>query len=950
MTRRWLRAGMASLLLLVIGIGVPAGLIRWGRWPVRGMPTAEQVGDLPNTIVSDTAVFGILTLAAGAIWALFMMSVVREAWAQGAGRDIRPGPVPSVLHRHAARLVGAILMTASVVGPATRSTAVANASPLAPAERGTPAPAEQVSAPIASQPAAPEAVPPPLPEIEVKRGDNPWDLATTHLGDPMRWRELFELNRGRPQLDGRAWTAPDVIEPGWRLRLPADASVTAGDPVDQYTVRPGDSLSEIARDELGSIDRYPEIFERNEGRPQPDGLSLADPDLIRPGWVLALPDEPASGTLAPEPEVAPAPPTSLPPTPMPDPVPATLPTPTTAVPPSSEAAPVPADDAAERSDRVPVGLIGGGVATAGLLAVLERRRRAGLRRRDHGTTPTPLSPAAAVAEQRLRAGAAPDRAGRVDSALRAVRADTSTDQVPTRVEVDETSVRLHGMEEAPVGLFQRGAHGAWETHADVAALEEAGRSQAPPFPGLCPVGVDATGAEVLLDLGASSFTTIEASDEVRAGVLQSMAVALSTGPWVLSPSVITVGLGDVSYLDIEEAESLSAALGALDVSMPAAPSEARRVAVVLSNEAPKESDKPLLQRLADRGVVLVSPPSTGCDADLRVRVDDDGVAVVTTGDVQLEVAAHRIDRGELASVNELLDHAASGFAPPEPARIDLRDPAGAKPHSIGMSALVAELEVVVNVLGEVCAEHVAGDERTRITVGKQRALEAIAYIALRESSVDREDVQAALWPDGTNSAKTFANAIWEARRVLGHDRDGADLLPDAAEGRYTLSPRVGTDYGLFCELVETADKTDSADAAADLLSEALDLVRGEPFIGVGRSYAWVGPHRGMIATQVLDAAEELAEVRLAAGDWRGAEWAARQGLRAMPCDERMYRLLMRAADAAGNTAGVHRAFKELCEVLADPDDGVEPDDTVHPETISLMEELTSAARSSRATA
>jgi hypothetical protein len=91
---------------------------------------------------------------------------------------------------------------------------------------------------------------------------------------------------------------------------------------------------------------------------------------------------------------------------------------------------------------------------------------------------------------------------------------------------------------------------------------------------------------------------------------------------------------------------------------------------------------------------------------------------------------------------------------------------------------------------------------------------------------------------------------------------------------------------------------------------------------------------------VVDAAEDLAVVSLATEDWRTAEWAARQGLAACPCYERMYRLLMRTSKAAGNTPGVKRAFRELCDAVADPDDGVEPVDTVHPDTVALLEQLT----------
>jgi hypothetical protein len=42
--------------------------------------------------------------------------------------------------------------------------------------------------------------------------------------------------------------------------------------------------------------------------------------------------------------------------------------------------------------------------------------------------------------------------------------------------------------------------------------------------------------------------------------------------------------------------------------------------------------------------------------------------------------------------------------------------------------------------------------------------------------------------------------------------------------------------------------------------------------------------------------------------------------------------------------GVQRVFRELGEAVADPDDGVEPEDTIHPETFALLEELTGSAR------
>jgi nucleoid-associated protein YgaU/DNA-binding SARP family transcriptional activator len=257
-----------------------------------------------------------------------------------------------------------------------------------------------------------------------------------------------------------------------------------------------------------------------------------------------------------------------------------------------------------------------------------------------------------------------------------------------------------------------------------------------------------------------------------------------------------------------------------------------------------------------------------------------------------------------------------------------------------LSELLDDVEVLVKVLGEVEAVRLGGSAASgrsedKLVPTRQKGLEAITYLSLREAAVDREDLELNLFPEGANAAKTVYNTVSAGRKLVGDD-----LFPPTEGGRYELSDRVVTDYGLFCDLVAQADDTEDVHKAAELLTEALGLVRGEPFTGVGRSYSWVGPHRGMIVAQVVDAAEELAEVRLATGDWRLAEWAARQGLRAFPSDERMYRLLMRAARAAGNVPGVQRVFRELCEVLADPDVGVEPEDTVHPETIALLEQLT----------
>jgi len=61
----------------------------------------------------------------------------------------------------------------------------------------------------------------------------------------------------------------------------ADAAPAA---VRTYTVKSGDSLSKIARSELGDASKWPEIFEANRDK-------ISNPDLIHPGQVLNLPSK-----------------------------------------------------------------------------------------------------------------------------------------------------------------------------------------------------------------------------------------------------------------------------------------------------------------------------------------------------------------------------------------------------------------------------------------------------------------------------------------------------------------------------------------------------------------------------------------------------------------------------------------------------------------------------------
>jgi sigma-70-like protein/LysM domain-containing protein len=79
------------------------------------------------------------------------------------------------------------------------------------------------SAPSRSAPAAQRVAVAPAPIIPVavvRPGDSLWRIAEQRLANPLRWPEIWRLNRGLEMTHGRRFERPDLIHPGWRLKLP----------------------------------------------------------------------------------------------------------------------------------------------------------------------------------------------------------------------------------------------------------------------------------------------------------------------------------------------------------------------------------------------------------------------------------------------------------------------------------------------------------------------------------------------------------------------------------------------------------------------------------------------------------------------------------------------------------------------------------------------------------
>jgi DNA-binding SARP family transcriptional activator len=252
---------------------------------------------------------------------------------------------------------------------------------------------------------------------------------------------------------------------------------------------------------------------------------------------------------------------------------------------------------------------------------------------------------------------------------------------------------------------------------------------------------------------------------------------------------------------------------------------------------------------------------------------------------------------------------------------------GTSTAAIPADDLGGGFEVEVAVLGPLEIRGAARD------FTRAWALELVVYLALHPRGATNEAWSTALWPDRLMAPSTLHSTASVARRSLGRAADGTDHLP-RSHGRLALSRTVGTDWHRFVALADS-DRPEH-------WREALNLVRGRPFEGL-RSTDWpilegIGP---AIEAAVVDLSGRLAGAYLRMGDAHAAEWAARRGLVVSPYDERLYRMLMRAADVGGNPAGVDAVMAELVTLVAAD---IEPLDAVHPSTMDLYRQLSRRQR------
>ncbi|MBY8889241.1 LysM peptidoglycan-binding domain-containing protein [Streptomyces sp. PTM05] len=472
-----LRSALALAVLGTALFAAPYAILRWGSLP-HSLPTISGVQQFLSGPADDSLLQTAITLVGLAAWACFALSVVLELAAllrhQAAPRLRGLGAFQGA----AGFLIGSIVLLAPTAASAATLTATSAA---AAAHHAT-----TVTAPGGTS--APRTGTTAVRHTTTRAETTLWDLADTHLGDGLRWRQIADLN---PQL------AEGPIPAGTVVRLPADSTTPpppsgntprtddettaarAPSPTTHYIVRTGDDLSDIAQDKLGDASRWQQIFRLNEGEQQPGGARFTDPDLIYPGQNLALPGAAATApeappatadhTPAPEHHASPAPSTSAsatspslprqhggastpehqtaPATPTSTPTPpAGTPTPSAAVPSLSEPtstatatpdlahSPAPATASTARTgaarpvnDRLML-LLGGGLLAASILTALGARRIWQQRSRRPGHRIAMPTGSAAATETALRAAEDPTGTTLIDAALRTAAVHLADDR------------------------------------------------------------------------------------------------------------------------------------------------------------------------------------------------------------------------------------------------------------------------------------------------------------------------------------------------------------------------------------------------------------------------------------------------------------------------------------------------------------------------------------------
>jgi nucleoid-associated protein YgaU len=111
----------------------------------------------------------------------------------------------------------------------------------------------------------------------IRSGDCLWNIAKDQLGDATKWSDIYKLN------SDVLGSNPSLIHPGVSLQMPgADGAGAGAGSIAHYTVKPGDNLWDIAKNQMGDATKWGDLYKANQD------IIGSNPDLIRPGQELTI--------------------------------------------------------------------------------------------------------------------------------------------------------------------------------------------------------------------------------------------------------------------------------------------------------------------------------------------------------------------------------------------------------------------------------------------------------------------------------------------------------------------------------------------------------------------------------------------------------------------------------------------------------------------------------------
>ncbi|WP_375424848.1 LysM peptidoglycan-binding domain-containing protein [uncultured Friedmanniella sp.] len=791
----------------------------------------------------------------------------------------------------------------------------------------------------------------PVVERHVHNGDTLSGVAETQLGDASRWPEIYRASTDVRQPDGDRLRDPDLIIPGWTLRIPTGLTNRSQESA-AIKHKPAPAPRQPApQDPQKAADGH-------DARPNPHPSATAP----TPSATTAA----TAGTPAPSPKADRS-------------APSDVPEPTVTAPTAGLDAPWLLSGLA----------VGGAVLAGSAYLTLRRRREQQMRTRTPGSSVPRPEPAIRPVEKTIIAAGSvsADAVRAMDELLRELAMTQLALGRPMpqvdSVELTDHDIVLHLTEPADLSKpWEKGTdRQTWlARHAGVQASNDL--EQPAPYPLLVTIGTGDDGHIWLLNLEGLGVIDVVGDRTYGDDLLRYVCAELAVNPWSRDVKVACIGAAtEVAPMNAERIRTFDRAeVAAAELLTEAEATIARALevsATTLTGRAAQLADEAwlaqvlLLDRtLADASgmanlldlaaaqparsatVVLIAAGSIAATDHHEIHLDDHGR--LTVPHLELDLVSVGLTQDEAEGCALLLSQAdgvVESTAPESqqgeedeqteaPVADDDEDQHGGpmtkKPHraptgtranqAVSNRASDPELDAdLADWFGESCERprlSLLGPVRVRANgraIAKRKPFytELLAYLALRENGARPEEVAEAFGlapPSVRTSIKTV-------RDWLGvNPRTGERHLPEATRSRGAIARGIAVyqvddllvDVDLFERLRRRAVRR-GREGIEDLCA-ALSLVTGRPFDQLRPGgWSWLvdlNVDSAMLCA-VVDVAHDLVERFLALDEPARARAAAETALLAAPNDPIPKLDLAAVAPHEGHTNEARRLALEV---------------------------------------